>query len=207
MEERAKSTLLQSAPWRRGVPWPLVAIEGVVLAGIGIYVLAAPDDARDIVRQLTGAVLLITSVLEAMAGFRAPTHPATPFRLFRAGVGVAVGLIVTLEPVSDYLEPASSRWILGLGLIGYGLIGLTATVAAREEYGIRIGSVITGVLPIVLGIMFFTGDETDSSRMNLIGSILLVFGVLLLAYALYLYRQAGKAGTQETAVNPVPVEE
>jgi uncharacterized membrane protein HdeD (DUF308 family) len=206
MEDKAKTAVLQSAPWRRGIPWYLVGIEGGILAAVGIYVLVQPDNARDIVRQLVGAILLITAAIEAYACFRNPTHPAAPYRLFRSGVGVAVGLIVTLEPVSDYLDADASRFILGLGLIGYGLIGLAATVLAREESGIRIGSLITGGLAIVLGIAFLSGSQDNSStRSNVVGAVLIVFGVLLLAYAFYLYRLLSKQPTgTDTEEAPPP---
>jgi len=206
MEDRAKSTMLQSAPWRRGIPWYIVGIEGGALAIVGIYALVQPDKARDIARQLIGAILLVTAAIEAYASFRNPTHPAAPYRLFRSGVGVAVGLIVTLEPVSDYLDADASRFILGLGLIGYGLIGLAATVLAREESGIRIGALIMGGLAIVLGILFLTGNTDNSStRVNIIAVVLVVFGVLLLAYAFYLYRLLSKQPTgTDTEEAPPP---
>ena len=90
--------------------------------------------------------------------------------------------------------------------IGYGLIGLAATVLAREESGIRIGALIMGGLAIVLGILFLTGNTDNSStRVNIIAAVLVVFGVLLLAYAFYLYRLLSKQPTgTDTEEAPPP---
>jgi uncharacterized membrane protein HdeD (DUF308 family) len=188
MQEQAKAALAGSAPWRRGVPWFLVGIEGLVLIGIGIYMVSSPSDARDVVRQLIAAIILINGLLEVIAGFRNPTNPLTPFRCLRGGVAVTIGLLVLLENVSDYLDADSSRTILAVGLLAYGLLGLVNVVAGREEYGLRIGPLITSALCIVLSILFFTSDQDDTSRIKLVGWVGIIFGVLLVAYGAYLYR-------------------
>jgi uncharacterized membrane protein HdeD (DUF308 family) len=193
MTDQAKEMLTQSAPWRRGVAWPVILIEGLVALGIGIYILAQPDDARDVVRQLLGAVLLVNGLLSVLAGFRRPQAPAARYLILRGAVGATVGLIITLEPISDYLESDASRFILALGALAYGLLGLVQVVATREEAGLRIGPLIVSSVWIVLAILFFTGDETDNTRLNLLGIVLVILGLLLCAYAYYLYRvkQAG----------------
>jgi uncharacterized membrane protein HdeD (DUF308 family) len=188
MTEQAKEMLTRSAPWRRGVGWPIVLIEGGVALCIGVYILAQPDDARDVVRQLIAAVLLVNGLLQVLAGFRLPQAPAAPYRILRGGVAATIGLIVSLEPISDYIEADASRVILALGGLAYGLLGLVEVVATREATGLRIGPLIAAGIWIVLAILFFTGDETDTTRLNLLGIVAVVFGLLLLAYAYYLYR-------------------
>jgi uncharacterized membrane protein HdeD (DUF308 family) len=201
MSDQAKAMLELGKPWRRGAAWGVILVEGVVALGIGVYILAQPDEARDVVRQLIAAVLLVNGLMQVFAGFRLPQSPAAPYRILRGGVGATVGLIVTLEPVSDYLESDASRFILALGGLAYGLIGLVQVVATREETGLRIGPLIVSGLWILLAILFLTGDETDQTRMNLVGIVAVVFGLLLLAYAFYLYRlkQAGVAAQADPA--------
>ena len=59
---------------------------------------------RTIARQLIAGVLLVISALQILGGFRDRTAAATPICLVRGGSGATVGLIVLLEPVSDYLN-------------------------------------------------------------------------------------------------------
>jgi uncharacterized membrane protein HdeD (DUF308 family) len=200
MQEQAKSALTSSAPWRRGVAWPIVAIEGLVLLGLGIYMLADTEGARDVVLFVIGAVLLVNGALEILAAFRTPELAITRYRLIRGTSGVIIGGLVVLEPISDDLDKTAARFILAVGLFAYGIIGLAATVINRNENGIRIGALVASGLCIVLGILFLTGDEGDSSRVELAGVIGLVFGVLLLAYAFYLYR--GKSAEATASATP-----
>ena len=205
MADQAKAMLNQSAPWRRGVAWPIILVEGVVVLAIGIYVLADTDDARDVVRQLLGAVLLLNGVLSILAGFRLPQAPAAPYLLVRGAVAVTVGLLVTLDPITDDLDASSSRFILAVGGLAYGLLGLVLVAVTRGETGLRIGPLITSGFWIALGIVFIIGDETDDTRLNVLGIIAIVFGLLLVAYAYYLYRlkQADAAApTDQPAVGP-----
>ena len=191
MEERAKGVLAEQAPWRPGIGWPIVAIQGLILVGVGIYVLAAKEDARDIVRQIIGGVLLFYSVLQILAGFRNRLAPAAPYLVLRGGIGGTVGLIVLLEPLSDYLDSDASRIILAFGALAYGLIALAGTVLARSEgEDLRIGALIAGGLWIIIAILFFTGDEEDNTRITTLGIVLIVIGALLLLYAAWLYRGA-----------------
>ena len=189
MSEQTKAMLTQSAPWRRGVAWPIILVDGVVALAIGIYILAQSDEASDVVRQLIAAILLVNGLLSILAGFRQPQASAAPCLILRGGIAATVGMIVSLEPISDYIDPDASRVILALGGLAYGLFGLVQVVAVREEAGrLRIGPLLTSGIWILLAILFFTGDETDDTRLNLFGIVAVVLGLLLLAYAFHLYR-------------------
>src|SRR5690349_20801374 len=119
MAEQAKATLQKGIPWRRGLAWWIVGIEGALLLAAGIYVVAAPDSARDTVRFLIGAFLLANSVGFAMAGLRpaALANPMTPYRMLAAGAGLTVGILVVVQPFSDYITDDSARVILATGLL------------------------------------------------------------------------------------------
>jgi uncharacterized membrane protein HdeD (DUF308 family) len=203
MQEQAKTLLSSSAPWKKGVAWPIVAIEGLILIGLGIYVLVATDDARDVVLAIIAAVLLVNGALELIAAYRGIAAAAAPIRLVRGSIGFTTGAIATLEPFTDDLNKDASRFILAVGLLLYGIAGLTGAIMAREESGLRIGVVVIGVLCIALSIILFTGDETDSSRMDLLGAFGIIFGALLVLYAIYLQR-GGKAASPSSPVAPTP---
>ncbi len=200
MQDKAMSTIKDSAPWRRGVAWPIIAIEGLILLVIGIFIFADKESAADVIRQLIAAILLVNGLLEILAGFRNQGAVGSPYRILRGGVGATIGVLVLLENVSDYLDGDSSRVILAWGLIAFGVIGLAASLLARSEAGLRISALVTGVLTIILGVILLTGGADSTSRMNLLGTIALVFGVLLLGYAYLLYRGNQQTSAQAGAV-------
>jgi uncharacterized membrane protein HdeD (DUF308 family) len=204
MTDRAKGMLMQTAPWRRGIGWPIIAIEALLAIGVGIYVIADPDGSKSAVRQILGAALLINGVLRIYAGFResAQSLPAAPYRLVSGGIGLTVGLIVVLEPVSDYIDADAARVILAGGLLAFGVIGLAAAVGTRESGGLRIGAVITAAIYIVFAALFFYNVRHDNLNVKIFGYLLLIFGVLLGAYAYVLYRgaQQGDAAASAAAV-------
>jgi uncharacterized membrane protein HdeD (DUF308 family) len=180
----------EQAPWRKGVGWPIVAIEGAVLVGLGLFVLLDNDSARDVIFQIIGLVLLLTSVLIVMRSLRASADPVVPYAMLRAGIGGTIGTLAVMRWFSDYLDNHATRLILGWGLIAFTIVHLAGIVIARGRAGLQLGALITSGLTIVLGIVLLTGsDETSGSRLNLFGTILLVFGILLLAFAYYLYRK------------------
>lgn len=130
MDEKAKDLVRVGAPWRRGIFWSLVVIEGLVVLGIGAYMVWAASDARDIVRQLIAVVLLINSASLAWNGLRNRAHPTAAFQALRGGIGLAIGVIVVLENWANYLSDDAARYILGLGLLAYGALGLFVAIAA-----------------------------------------------------------------------------
>jgi uncharacterized membrane protein HdeD (DUF308 family) len=191
MQEQAVTTLKSSAPWRQGIGWPIVAAEGLILLVIGGYILIDQEGSSDIVRQLLGLVLLGSGLADVFTGFRRRDAAASPFRILRGGVGITAGTFVVFEDVSDYLDPDTSRVILAFGFLAFGLIGFVAAIAARNETGgLRLGALVSGALAIALSIVLFTGNASDSSRLNLFATIFVVFGVLLLGYAYMLFRSA-----------------
>ena len=198
MQDRAMSTIKDQAPWRKGVAWPVIGIEGLILVGLGIYIFVDQDQAGEVVRQLIAVILVVNGLIEILAGFRNQESTASPYRILRGGVGVTVGTLVLLENVADYLDPDGARIILAVGLLFFGLIGLTAAVLARDEAGLRISAVVSGGVTIALAVILFTGDAEDSSRLNLLATIALVFGLMLVGYAYFLYRGKQEPSSEST---------
>ena len=198
MTEQAKAMVLSTAPWRRGVPWPVVLIEGSAIAAIGIYMLAS-DSASDVVRQLVAAILLVNGLLEIVAGFKAEDNAGARYRVLRGTIGATVGAIITLEPFWDFLTNAAARWILGLGFLAFALLGFALLVITRDQGGMRLGAAVTNLAFLVLAILFFTSDESDSTRIDLLGTVAIVLGILLVLYALYLNRSAATESASQSA--------
>jgi uncharacterized membrane protein HdeD (DUF308 family) len=188
MDDRAMELVNKGLPWRRDVSWTVIAIEAAALIGIGAYILIDTDGASEIFLQLVGVVLLVTSVLLGLASMRNSESGLGFFDAFRAGIGVTAGAIATVSWWSDYIENHAVRMILGWGLIAYTLLHLVGMVAVRGRSGLRVSTLVVVALTMVLGILLLTGSDTSStSRLNTLGVILIIFGVLLAALAYYLY--------------------
>jgi uncharacterized membrane protein HdeD (DUF308 family) len=201
MTDQVQQLAKENVPWRRGVGWGIVGVEGAILLVIGLFMVFNPESARDVTRQLIAAILLSLSLLQIFGGFRNPTNPATPFHVLRGSVGATVGVIVLLERWSAYLEPEAARVILAFGLVIYGLLGLLNAIATRDEQGIRVGALITSAIAIVLGITVYTGRNDDGSRITVLGWIAIAGGAALLAFAWYLRQNPTAA---EAAPAPAP---
>jgi uncharacterized membrane protein HdeD (DUF308 family) len=190
MAEQAKVTLQKGVPWRRGLAWWVVGIEGALLLAAGIYVVAAPDDAQDAVRVIIGAFVLANSISFVMAGLKpaASSQPIMPYRMLAAGVGLTVGTIVVLQPWTENITDNAGRVILALGLLLYGAIGLAGVFATRASSGMRRGPIITGALNVLFAILLFYNVRHETLDMRWFGYAALAAGVLVCGYAFALYK-------------------
>jgi len=197
---RAKDVVMRGAPWRRGAGWQAIGAEGLVVAAVGVYVVADPGSAQHVVRGLLGALLLVNGVLRIVQGYRenAQGLPSTPYRLVTGGIGLTVGVIVLAEWFSDYIEADAARWVLAFGLLAFGLIGLAAAVATRETGGLRTGPLITGVLYTAFAVLTFYNIRHNSLDPRWFGYGALVLGALMLGFAYLLYSRE-KAGNPDAS--------
>ncbi len=196
MDERAKALALRSVPWREGVGWPIVAIEGIALLAVGLFMVFRPDDAGDVTRTLLGAALLVVSLQYIVNAFRNPGHSFLPFQMLRGGIGATVGLLVAVQPlVSEAAFSAgAARIVLGVGLLVVGAIGLAGLLTARDADRVQIEAVISSALTIGFGFVLLAGN---GGRAPLIGWVIAVAGLGLLAYAavLLLGRRRARVAT------------
>lgn len=201
MDDRAKGLVSKGLPWSRDVAWPVVAVEAVVLIGIGGFMLIDNDQAADVVLQLIGVVLLVASLVLGFASLRGAELTLGFFDSFRAGVGATAGAIATASWWSDYIQNHAVRIILGWGLVAWSVLHIAGLIVVRGRENLRISTIVIALLSLVLGIVLLTGDDaTSADRMNLLGVILLVFGVLLAALAYYLYSRARGGASRPTMV-------
>jgi uncharacterized membrane protein HdeD (DUF308 family) len=212
MEEHTKVIVNQNLPWKRDVKWPIVAGEAAVLIVIGAFILIDQETASDVILQLIGVVLLATSAAVAWASFREPETRLGNFDSFRAGIGITAGAIATVSWWSDYIDNHAVRVILGWALIAYTILHIVGLVSVRGRSGLRPSVLVASGLSLVLGILMVTGDDsTSESRLTLLGTVVMIGGLLLAGLAYYLYREASKSSADVTttgsgAAQPVAAE-
>ena len=207
VETKLKGYASASAPWRRGVPWWLVMVEGIALLVVGIYALAAPDNARETVFAIFGLLLAGSGLGAAVAAFRAEPTKRTSFNGFRGGIGLSLGGMALLARFIDEIGSDGARVILAVGFLMVGVVSLAAILVVREKGSFSPGGMIWNVVLIVIAIIFFTGSQDNNSRLTLIGWVAIVFGVLLCAFGALLRSRAMAETAAPEAPTVVPTSE
>jgi uncharacterized membrane protein HdeD (DUF308 family) len=192
--EMAKSALRQVRPWRAGMPWWVILLEGLIALGIGIYVLMAPNAGNSIV-LLLALYLLVVHVERAIIGFRSRIPAAIlAERMLRAGIGVTVGLIIVVDALIPFINPPAPLVILSLGWLLIGAIGIWEWVSARAELGLGLGALVFPVVSALFGLLMLASRlALGPLVLQSLAIVGIVAGIALLGYAFMLYRNAQAA--------------
>jgi len=192
--EMAKSALRQVRPWRAGMPWWVILLEGLIALGIGIYVLMAPNAGNSIV-LLLALYLLVVHVERAIIGFRSRIPAAIlAERMLRAGIGMTVGLIIVVDALVPFINPPAPLVILSLGWLLIGAIGIWEWVSARAELGLGLGALVFPVVSALFGLLMLASRlALGPLVLQSLAIVGIVAGIALLGYAFMLYRNAQAA--------------
>lgn len=195
----------KAAPWKAGMAWWVVLAEGIILAVLGALLIFVPDFSANTVLLIIGAVML---VIAGLSTFRLVRSQVPPERIgtvaFRAGAGVAVGLVVVLGTLfigeGKPEQTLAAAAILGIGLFLYGVVGIVGALTGRGA-GARfpVATILVAVAMAVVGALLVLnangGIERLRNTFQLLGIVLAVLGVLLVGWGIAL-RQRGQADTE-----------
>ncbi len=204
MQDIAKDVAWQTAPWKAGQSWWVVGIEGIVALCIGVYTVADPREALDVVRFLIALVLLVDSAGHIVDGFRDRRLASSPWETLRGGVGATVAILTLLSAGSNYILDHGARQILAIGLLVYGILGIASLIFTFRSTGFKIASTIADVLAIVLGVLLLGARAGDTTGTQLLGVAAIVGGIALLGYSWYLRGKPRRASRANAAIDPVP---
>jgi uncharacterized membrane protein HdeD (DUF308 family) len=188
----------QRGSWRPSQSWWVVGAEGIVALAIGIFIVARPADASDIIRVLIAVALLVVSLGQIGEGFRDWNRQSSPWSTLSGGVGVTAALLTILANWSAYIPPAGARQMLAVGLIGFGGIGLISLIFTIRATGFKIAALILDLLAIALGILLLRVEADDSNGTQLLGGAAIVGGVALLIYGYTLWSRSRGARVMTT---------
>lgn len=185
---RTASFMHRTNPFRSDTTWPVVLIQGLLALGIGLYALLAENSARHTIVLLIGLFLLLNGLHLVWQGRRDRGDGGdgmARYRLLRAGVGIATGLIVVADRFQDFIGFDASRVVAGIGLIGVGVVTLIGIVGTREELGWRIAALGSAILLAVWGVIVLYQASNDSRGSEFIGWSAVAIGVAMIAIAGY----------------------
>ena len=153
-----------------GGPWWLVLIEGVAALILGILLLLAPGKALIALVGVVGLYFLVRGILYIVDVFR---DRSQWFAKVIAGVlCIIIGIIVVQHPAwAAALVPATVGWIVAIGTIAVGAIGLGQAISGEGWW-----RGVLGFFAILIGIAFIFNPLSASS---IIPVILGIAGILI----------------------------
>jgi len=178
------------APWRPDIPWWAVGIQGIVALLLGLWLLIN-QGAGDQVIAVLGIVLLLVAVAWAWSAMRSDLPQVVlGWRGLRAGVGIAVGVLLVLDFLLEYLAGSAALVVVAVGLMIVGAIGAAEWYAGRERMGWRWPSVVGSAAAVAFGFVVLASRlQAAPIFLQVIALGLIVVGVLLLVRAGLLFRQ------------------
>ena len=196
MTNDIKSQVTQAAkgavPWRKGIAWWVVLLEGLALLALGLYMFFAKPTTAVILGWVVALSLLASGALSLYLSFQATERtPVRQWTLIHGVVGVAAGLLAILI---QFVSPGAALTVLGLGCLAYGGVGLYMLLD-KNLTAMRRLSFITTIFYLVLGVLIVLhalGVGTLATVLQLISLLLIAAGVILLFWALILRNERNR---------------
>ncbi len=190
MTNDLKSQLTSSAkgvlPWRKGVAWWVVLLQGVVLLALGLYVFFARPTTAVILGWVVALSLLASGALSLYLSLQATERtPVRQWTLIHGAVGVAAGLLAI---VIQFVSPGAALTVLGLGCLAYGGVGLYLLLD-KNLTPLRRLSFIGTLFYLVLGALItlhVLGVGTLATVLQIVSLMLITAGIILFFWGIIL---------------------
>jgi uncharacterized membrane protein HdeD (DUF308 family) len=164
--------------------WKFFLVEGIVLVLLGAIAICVPPLATVAVELFIGWLILLSGVLGLVMTFQTRGSPGFGWSLASALLGVAVGIVLLIWPLSGVL---SLTVMLTVFLTLEGVASIMYALAHRRESSSRWElMLVSGIVDIILAGLILAGlPATAAWAIGLIVGINLLFGgVALLVMAL-----------------------
>jgi uncharacterized membrane protein HdeD (DUF308 family) len=196
MAEKQASKLTEGAkaalPWRKGIPWGWVLAEGIVMLGLGLFMVFAEAQARLLFGVILAIALGVSGALQLLAAWRAKQAGAeSPFGWIRGGIGLGIGLLAFILILAGALSQQAGRILLGIGSVAYGGLGAYMLYLSRKE-GIRLPAILSSTFFVLVGLLLIIaafGGELFATIAGIVSVLLMLFGAFLILWSLVLRGQ------------------
>ena len=201
LKQQSIETAKGLAPWRAGLPWWVVLVEGSVLGVVGILILIDPRKATVNMALFLAAALVIAGILQLWAILRGRIPESIDSLLAaRGAIGIYAGGMVLLLFFLEYLSTEAGLIAFGLGSLIYGLLGLWASIASSSRR--RASSIVEGVFFTLFGLLLiyvlYAGSEQVEQVTKIVGWAAIVGGLALIGLSFYnRSRDADRESAQE----------
>jgi hypothetical protein len=179
-----------AAPWRRGIRWWVLVIEGIIVAALGAILLLDTANAIGWVLVVTSAVLLAESILIVSENLRAgAVERSQMMSLVRSG-GALVAAIVVLIGVIFRMDRATTAAVMGGALIVTGAIELMRVLFMRPAgTSLAPSGLVEGLVRLLLGVLVFVMISTPDV-IGVSGGLLIAAGIGLIAWGIIKWQSA-----------------
>ncbi|MBK7219557.1 MAG: DUF308 domain-containing protein [Candidatus Promineofilum sp.] len=192
IKNQVTRTAKGALPWRKGIAWWVVLLEGLVLLALGLYVFFAKPTTAVILAWVVALSLLASGALSIYLSLQATERtPVRQWTLIHGVVGVAAGLLAI---VVQFFSPGAALTVLGLGCLAYGGVGLYLLLD-KKLTALRRLSFISTIFYLVLGaliILHALGVSTLAAILQLISLLLIAAGVILFFWSFILRNERGR---------------
>lgn len=162
----------------RGINWWLIA-GGIVLIIFAIGTFAAPVFFLELVTIMAGFGFVFSGVTNIVTYFRLRPIPGAAGTLLMAVLDIAVGVLMLVYPL--VFAPVLP-WMLGACFVAFGLLEIVGSAPLGQVVPeSRVIMVISGILTVVVGAMFFMWPESLSIW---VAAFALIRGVTLIVCAI-----------------------
>jgi uncharacterized membrane protein HdeD (DUF308 family) len=196
MAEKQASKLTESAkaalPWRKGIPWGWVLAEGIVMLGLGLFMVFAEAQTRLAFGIILAIALGVSGALQLLAAWRSKQAGAeSPLGWIRGGIGLGIGLLALILILASALSLLAGRIILGIGALAYGGLGGYMLYLKRQE-GVRLPEMLGSTFFVLIGLLLIIaafGGGLMSTIAVVASVLLMLFGAFLILWSLVLRSQ------------------
>ncbi len=190
--EKATESASNALPWKKGVAWWIVLIQGVVLLGLALYMFFFGQSAQLAIGWVIALYLAISGALSLYVSLQAKEQSqAKQWTMIQGVVGLSAGVIVMLLLLFQVLLLELGLLVLGLGCLGYAGIGVYMLMN-KELVALRPISLFGAILFLVVGgllVLQWLGIGAAATVVQLINLILAIAGIGLVFWAIILRRE------------------
>lgn len=193
IKAKVTDTARQVAPWKKGIPWWVVLIEGIILLGLGAYMFFAKPSTLALLGWLIALALAAGGALSLYLAARATDRtPSRQWTLIHGAVGLGTGALVMLLRLVGWLSAETAAILLGLGCLVYGGMGLYPLLD-QKLVPLRRVSLIGAAFFAVLGVLLLLqalGVGTLVTTVQIITLVVVIAGIVLVLWSLMLRNSA-----------------
>jgi uncharacterized membrane protein HdeD (DUF308 family) len=155
--------------------WLLFVVEGIVLVVLGLLAVVLPPLATLGVTLFLGWLFVISGVMGLIATFWARQAPGFWWSLVSAVLGIAVGLVLLVNPVSGAV---SLTLVLSVFFAVEGIVSIMYALDHRQQLSGRWGfMLVSGLIDLLLAAMILAGlPGTAAWAIGLLVGINMIFG-------------------------------
>ena len=164
--------------------WWATVVQGVIAAGLGLYLLLGGIQAAGIFGLVAAIYLLITGLLDLLR------RRGNTVRYYRSIVSIISGLLLLLLYFVDILPTSWDFTVFAVVVIVVGAMGLYTSFFDRAGRDFSWGALLVNLLLLLWGALIFVSRMQEFNLQTISGWILVAIGVIIALWG-FLSRDKG----------------